>query len=139
MLHDVGKKIITGLLNGIKEGFNDVKDFLGGAAGKIVSWKGPPSYDKTILIGNGKLIMQGLITGMDSMMPTLKANLGGITANIPGMVPSLPPQSAGGGVTIEMNFNGTFGAGGQDAIRQAVNEPSLLRQVIVAAQSGAGR
>ena len=81
-LYQIGKDILSGLINGAESALGDVKNFFTGIASDIISWKGPPSYDAVMLTGNGQLIMKGLITGIDSQTDALHAKLGSITASI---------------------------------------------------------
>lgn len=66
MLLDAGASIMGGLLDGITSGFSGIADFVGGIGDWIVSHKGPPAYDATMLVANGQLIMQGLASGLES-------------------------------------------------------------------------
>jgi hypothetical protein len=63
-LFDVGRRIIKGLWEGMKDMWENVKGWLGGLGGIIESIKGPPSYDSVMLLNNGRLIIQGLHRGM---------------------------------------------------------------------------
>ena len=63
-LVNAGASIINGLLDGIKGAFQGVADFVGGIGSWIVEHKGPPSYDRVMLVENGELIMRGLARGM---------------------------------------------------------------------------
>lgn len=77
LLYGAGVSLIQGFLNGIRSMVGAVAGELGGLAGKAVSWKGPPSYDKVVLEGNGSLLMEGLLNGIASREGDLKALLGG--------------------------------------------------------------
>ena len=63
-LINAGKSILNGLLDGLKSAWKGVTDFIGGIGDWIVQHKGPPAYDKILLVQNGKLIMQGLNKGL---------------------------------------------------------------------------
>lgn len=86
-LLDAGKKIISGLIDGIKNMFSSVKDTLGNLTSKLTSWKGPESTDRKLLVGAGELIIQGLIRGMESQYGQVKASLQSLTSQIGLSVP----------------------------------------------------
>ncbi|WP_369183332.1 hypothetical protein [Streptomyces sp. Y1] len=83
-LLDVGKKIISSLVDGIKSSFNKVKDTLSGLTDLLPSWKGPAERDQQILTPAGRLIMDGLMAGIGARVPALRDQLQGITAQIAG-------------------------------------------------------
>lgn len=70
LLWNAGASIINGLLNGLKSAWNNVTGFVGGIADWIAQHKGPASYDKVLLVKNGRLIMQGLAKGMNTGFDT---------------------------------------------------------------------
>lgn len=78
-LVNAGRDIIKGLITGMGSMAGAVKDHLVGLGKKIVSWKGPPSYDKVMLRGNGRLIINGLIDGMADNSPKVEKFLDGLT------------------------------------------------------------
>lgn len=85
LLFDIGKKIIGGLVDGIKDAIGGaLKSTVGSVAGKIASWKGPLSYDRTLLVPAGEAIMQGLVVGLRAEENRLKAQLGQTTGIISG-------------------------------------------------------
>ena len=63
-LWNAGKSILDGLLGGLKSAWSSVTNFVGGIGDWIVEHKGPPAYDKVMLVRNGQLIMGGLLRGM---------------------------------------------------------------------------
>ncbi|WP_220474537.1 cation transporter [Mycobacteroides abscessus] len=66
LLVAAGKALMDGLLNGIKAGFEAVKNFVGTIAGTIASLKGPLPYDRIVLTPNGEALMEGLGTGLQN-------------------------------------------------------------------------
>lgn len=63
-LWNAGSNIINGLWDGLKSAWGNVTGWVGGLGDWIAAHKGPPAYDKTLLVTNGKLIMQGLARGL---------------------------------------------------------------------------
>lgn len=114
-LWKAGTDLIQGLIDGIGSMFGKVADKLGDLTSMIPFHKGPPVRDKSLLSGNGRMIIESLITGFDQEIPAVQAKLQGLTANIQQNVtqtPALPPFPAsspaagrGGGTTIVQNFD----------------------------------
>ena len=93
-LLDVGEDIITGLWDGISGALGWLGEKLGGIADFVVSHKGPPEYDAKLLIPTGRLIMGGLIEGIDGMKRELQRSLEDVTS----MVGFAAPVNVDGGV-----------------------------------------
>ena len=66
LLWNAGSSIISGFLSGLRQKFEDVKNFIGGIGDWIVQHKGPLPYDRKLLVKNGMAIMQSLDTGLRS-------------------------------------------------------------------------
>lgn len=92
LLLDAGKQIALGLLNGLKDGFNAVKDEVSGWGGKIADLKGPIEEDRKLLVRQGQAITEGLHRGLldpfpallssvEQMAPMIQASLG-VPANV---------------------------------------------------------
>ncbi|MFT4081192.1 MAG: phage tail tape measure protein [Nocardioides sp.] len=79
LLYGAGVSLITGFINGIKSKIGDVASTLGGITNKLTSWKGPPKRDARILTPAGRMIMQGLVTGITQGVPGLKDTLSKVT------------------------------------------------------------
>lgn len=77
-----GRRIIEGFLNGLKEKFKAVQDFVGGIADWIRANKGPLSYDAKLLTPAGTAIMTGLLNSMVKMRPQIVGFLSGLTDDI---------------------------------------------------------
>ena len=93
-LLDIGKKIIGGLIQGIRNAIGGVKDLLGKLTSMIPDWKGPARVDAKLLVGNGSLIIQGLMDGISGQRKPLQGLLGDITNDIPGAVSFAPALAA---------------------------------------------
>lgn len=81
-LWDAGKSIIQGLVDGLRAGFDDVKDALGWLTGKLGDWKGPMAVDARLLVPNGAAIMGSLVDGFRLGAPSVRSYLEGLTAGI---------------------------------------------------------
>lgn len=77
-----GRRIIEGFLNGLKEKFKAVQDWVGGIADWIRANKGPLSYDAKLLKPAGTVIMEGLLNSMVKMRPQIVGFLSGLTDDI---------------------------------------------------------
>jgi phage-related protein len=100
ILADAGRRIIDGLIGGIKGAFGKVKDTLGMLTSMLPDWKGPAKRDKTLLTGAGQLIIKGFINGLESQYGQVRKSLSGLTRDVartqfaaPSM--ALDPRSAG--------------------------------------------
>lgn len=84
MLFNAGANIINGLLNGLKSAWGNVTSFVSGIGDWIVSHKGPPAYDKIMLVQNGQYIMDGLLKGMQTGYAKVRSFVGGLNVDIEG-------------------------------------------------------
>lgn len=78
-LSDAGKSIMDGLIGGITDGIDDLGKKLGGIGDFIAKHKGPPSYDRVMLVPAGRLIMSGLVKGIGDGIPQLASMLSDVT------------------------------------------------------------
>ena len=83
-LVDAGRKIIEGLISGIKSSLGKLGSFLRGIGKFVQDHKGPPAEDARMLTPAGILIMDGLMRGIESR----KRALGKQLASVSGMVSS---------------------------------------------------
>lgn len=81
-LVDAGKNILQGLWDGISGALGWLGDQLGGIGDFIIEHKGPPSYDRVLLVENGELIMRGLIDGIVGQKPALASALAGVGGEV---------------------------------------------------------
>ncbi|MCQ1951622.1 hypothetical protein NNX28_17020 [Arthrobacter sp. zg-Y859] len=82
LLKNAGVQIITGFLDGLKQKYEDVKNFVGGIGDWIADHKGPKAYDLALLVPAGGWIMTGLQEGLRSQMGALKGTLGDVSSMI---------------------------------------------------------
>ncbi len=132
LLINVGKDIMLGLLNGIKSGLTSVKDFVGGIAGKILSWKGPRNVDAVLLTRPGQVIMDGLLSGLQKNWPRVQAFMSGRGSGLESAFGR--PTLAAGGVGA-MDAGALVGFAGEAAetrmMRDSLREQNeLLRKIL---------
>lgn len=101
LLWNAGDQIIQGFLNGIKQGFENVKTFVGGIGQWIADNKGPKAYDLGLLVPAGGWIMDGLGSGIEASIPALKKTLGGVSAVIAGGIRGSAVATAGAGMGLD--------------------------------------
>lgn len=84
ILANAGRAIMDGLWNGLVSGWKAVQQFLSNVTSWIPDWKGPKSKDKTLLTENGRLIMGGLLGGLEGQYGAVRDSLGGFTDSLAG-------------------------------------------------------
>lgn len=95
LLWNAGSSVISGFINGLKSKFSSVKNTLGDLTSNLTSWKGPEDVDARILRSAGQLVIGGFQLGIDDQIPALRAQLQGLTGDIPSMVTQAAPLTAG--------------------------------------------
>ncbi|MGA5019247.1 hypothetical protein ACPCAA_17745 [Streptomyces griseoincarnatus] len=83
LLTSAGRKIIEGLIDGLKSAFKSVRSTLNELTDMLPDWKGPATKDARLLYDTGKLIISGLIKGLESQYDAVKKSLNELTAKIP--------------------------------------------------------
>lgn len=97
LLIDAGRKVIDGFINGIKSGFNRVRDLLGDLTDMLPDWKGPMAVDQKILFDSGTAVVDGFNDGLSDRIPEIQKTLNGVTSDLPGW--------AGGNVAMSNTTN----------------------------------
>lgn len=132
LLKDAGVQIITGFYNGLKQKFEDVKNWVGGVGSWIADHKGPKAYDLELLRPAGGWIMTGLQRGLAEQIPALRSTLGdvtdAITLNASVKAPNLGPNYAA--AAMDNTFAGTGSDRG--GVNVTVNETSDPRATATA-------
>ncbi|MFC4089358.1 hypothetical protein [Micromonospora sp. GCM10011541] len=107
LLKDIGKKIIDGLIAGLRSGFDLVKSTLSGLTEWIKDWKGPESYDKVLLTPAGKMIIDGFIEGLESRYGDVRKSLRGLTKDVAGTEFAIPGVNSGMSARLAGALDGT--------------------------------
>ncbi len=120
LLYDAGSKIIGGLLSGITDKFNDVKNFVGGIGSWISDHKGPLEVDRVLLVPAGHAIMEGLNTGIRDRLGAIGETMATVTGTIsaagsPTITagisrPNIPTSSMSSATTMSPTINFHSGA-----------------------------
>lgn len=84
ILWNIGKSIITGLIDGVSSMIGNLRNKFSGITNMIPDWKGPMSKDKKLLKKPGEAIMDGLINAIDDRTTNLRRKMQDITALIEG-------------------------------------------------------
>jgi len=90
ILWDAGARLVGGLIDGIKSKFREVMNTLRDLTAVLPSWKGPVEVDAKLLTGNGRLIIDSLLTGFRQEEPNVKSYLNDLTGFIGGFGPDQP-------------------------------------------------
>lgn len=98
-LLDAGGRIIQGLIDGIRSGFDRVKGVLQDLTGKLPDWKGPAVVDRALLVKPAQLVMDGFIEGLESRFADVRATLGDFTGDLAASV-SVSGQVVGEGPDV---------------------------------------
>jgi TP901 family phage tail tape measure protein len=129
-LSAIGRQIMGSFLDGLKSGFEAVKDFVGGIAGWVKDHKGPPSYDARLLTGNGMLIMDSLGKGLDRGWKGVEKQLEGYNPAIQAAV------SVGSNATGPVGI-GRTGTGGAQPSSIVIQEGAFVFHIDNATQDTA--
>lgn len=81
-LYNAGVWIVQGLINGLANSFGPVISMVSSWGSAIAAVKGPESYDRKLLIPNGRWITSGLMTGLEKDIPAVLDMMGGLGARM---------------------------------------------------------
>jgi tape measure domain-containing protein len=95
LLLNAGSQIMGGFFEGLRQKWEDVKNFIGGVGQWIADHKGPKAYDEALLIPNGGWIMGSLEKGLMKKLPSLKSTLGLVADTIQNGVVANPSATLG--------------------------------------------
>jgi hypothetical protein len=139
-LTGAGRRIIDGLISGIRSGFDRVRGLLGNLTSMLPSWKGPAELDAKILEQSGRLVMRGFERGLTSQFASVRDTLAGLTGDLPrfaaGPVRGGDGASAAGslslaGATFHINVSGATGEeAGQRAAEEILARLAAARKVV---------
>ncbi|MEC3977908.1 phage tail tape measure protein [Amycolatopsis sp. H20-H5] len=119
LLVNQGKAILRGFLDGLKNQWHAITDFVGGIGSWIADHKGPLSYDRRLLAPAGQVIMQGFHESLRENFAVVQDFIGDIAPSI--------ADSAG-------DMTGVLSGGGRYAIAGTVGG-----QAIAPGMTGGGR
>jgi phage-related protein len=83
-LKQIGKDILQGLWNGLKEKWEELKRWFEGITNMIPDLKGPMSKDRQLLVASGEAIMQGFNEGLVAGWTETQDLLDNMTSNLDG-------------------------------------------------------
>jgi TP901 family phage tail tape measure protein len=95
LLVEAGKDLMEGLRKGIEDNFGIIETGFKILTGQMPSWKGPPSKDKRLLTPNGKLVMEGFLTGLRSMFPEVQKLMSSVAPGLQASVATTYNSGAG--------------------------------------------
>lgn len=84
LLLNAGGQIMDGFLQGLRNAWGKVTDFVGGIGQWIADNKGPKAYDLALLVPAGGWIMEGLGRGLMDSLPDLRRTLGRVSETVAG-------------------------------------------------------
>ncbi|MDT9688199.1 hypothetical protein Q5762_07485 [Streptomyces sp. P9(2023)] len=118
LLYGAGRRILQGLINGVKSMISSLRAEFSGITNMIPDWKGPADVDARLLRPAGRLVIGGFQRGISDQVPALQRQLQGITTSLPGMTMGGP---TGGGYA---------GAGGPQRVVIELSGPREMRELI---------
>ena len=127
-LYDAGKRILQGLINGVRDKIGELKGLLNSVTNLIPDWKGPRDRDKRLLIPAGQAMIGGLMGGIRMRLPDLRGMLGDVTTMIGSSQPA--PAFAGAPGRPQVHLSAHVEIGGrvvEDAtVRVIERRPELI-------------
>ncbi|WPM94341.1 tail length tape measure protein [Arthrobacter phage Cupello] len=120
LLLNAGAQIMQGFLNGLKNAWGAVTDFVGGIGQWIADHKGPKAYDLALLVPAGGWIMEGLGRGLADGIPDLKRTLGRVSETV--------ASGIRGGASADLRGGSRYGLGAYDVAAGAGGLPPVYVQ-----------
>ena len=107
LLYNAGASIISGFLDGLKSMWDSVTGWISGIGDWITEHKGPPAYDRVMLVNNGRLIMQGFARGLRSGFDIdVRRTISRINGSLGGFNPGIDaPAGSAAGTVVNVTFN----------------------------------
>lgn len=115
-LKDIGRKIVQGLIDGVTDKFQDVKDKFNELTDLLPDWKGPEEKDRTLLRKPANLIMDSLVNSIAKRFPDVKASMNQINEIIGG-------SQFGGGT---LAYAGVPGGGVPGGVNSSTSQSSKV-------------
>ncbi len=128
LLFDVGKKIIQGLWDGLKNTWKKVTGWVSNLGGWITNLKGPATVDAQLLTANGQLIMGGLLGGLQKSWPKVQAFMASRSLDIDSAF-SAPNVGLGDGSVVIGRTGSSMGGMG-DVATLLREQNGLLRGIL---------
>lgn len=128
ILVDAGRQIIEGFLNGLRNAFKKVEDFVGGIADWIRANKGPLPYDRRLLSPAGVAIMQGLLGGLQSQRSTIVGFLQSLTGDIANGIDATAAKVNAASASLSSSTN----VGVMAAAATGLTDPATAASVLTA-------
>ncbi|MGX7069577.1 phage tail protein [Gemella bergeri] len=135
-LFDIGKSIMRGFLNGLKNIWEDVKSFVGKIGDWIRDHKGPIEYDRKLLIPAGIAIMKGLDEGLIDKFKAVKSTVSSIAGEInKGFTSEITDIEVGSNIIkdLDMDYMATadfsFSDKNDDVINALTDVQDLLQKI----------
>lgn len=108
ILFNIGMDILNSLWNGMKAVWNRVTGWLKGLAAQIIGLKGPPSYDRILLIPAGRQIMEGFQKGLMQGWRDVESDLSAVSGRVEDRFTSLSAGSRlSGSVAANISSQGS--------------------------------
>jgi phage-related protein len=106
LLVNAGRSIINGLLQGIKDAYNNMISFVSNIGAGIASHKGPVEADRMLLVPHGNAIMDGLLAGLTRGHGRVQRFVQGVAGGLAGDLST----TIAAGVSTNLAGGGPLGA-----------------------------
>lgn len=129
-LSAAGRRIIQGLIDGIRSMIGVVRGLLNNLTGMIPDWKGPESVDRKLLKPSGKWIMQSLIDGVDELLPKVQRKFNSVTDMVRGAGASAQFDVSGTVAPVAAGANVTFNVYNPVAEKSSVTATREMTSIV---------